>query len=468
MEPLTARYAGSSERILQAYRSDRYAVDMLRALLIDDDNDFLTGLAEIASQEGFAVAIAGSLKEARDYLARESVDIAVADLTLPDGEGIALIQELRDTPGTDVIIVSGVATVDSAIEALRLGALDYLTKPLDTTRLRLVLANAARVRSLKEQVGTLRGELRTFGRFGSMIGNSPPMQAVYDLISRVAPTDATVLITGESGTGKELVAQAIVDLGPRRHKPFIPLDCGAIPPNLIESELFGHERGSFTGASQQRRGHFERAAGGTLFLDEITEMPVELQAKLLRVLESGTLTRVGGEARIPVTVRLIAASNRSPKEAIQAKKLREDLFYRLNVFPVVLPPLRDRGDDVLMLADQFLDGMNKSEETTKHLSAKARERIQRYSWPGNVRELKNELKRAFIMSDGEIELDGLTSAPTSAGPGHAEVGGSLNDAERQLILATLERCGGDKKKTAEILGISLKTLYNRLNLYAKS
>ena len=441
---------------------------MLRALLIDDDADFVSGLAEIASEEGFAVATAGSMKEARAHLSRESVDIAVADLSLPDGEGTALIQELRATPGTDVIIVSGVATVHSAIEALRLGALDYLTKPLDTTRLRAVLANAARVRSLKEQVRTLRGELRTFGRFGKMIGNSPRMQEVYDLISRVAPTDATVLITGESGTGKELVAQAIVDLGPRRDKPLIPLDCGAIPPNLIESELFGHERGSFTGASQQRRGHFERAAGGTLFLDEITEMPVELQAKLLRVLESGTLTRVGGETRIPVTVRLIAASNRPPKEAIQAKKLREDLFYRLNVFPIVLPPLRDREDDALMLAEQFLNGMNKSEETAKHLSAKAREQIQRYSWPGNVRELKNELKRAFIMSDGEIDLNGLTSAPTSAGQGQVEVGGSLNDAERQLILATLERCGGDKKKAAEILGISLKTLYNRLNLYAKS
>jgi DNA-binding NtrC family response regulator len=445
---------------------------MLRALLIDDDEDFRAGLAEIATQEGFAVTTSGSLKEARDHLSREPVDIAVVDLMLPDGEGIGLLQELRDTPGTDVIIISGMATVDSAIEALRLGALDYLTKPLDTSRLRAVLANAVRVRSLKEEVGTLRSELRKFGRFGRMIGNSPRMQEVYDLVARVAPTDATVLITGESGTGKELVAHAIVELGPRRHKPFIPLDCGAIPPTLIESELFGHERGSFTGASQQRRGHFERASGGTLFLDEITEMPVELQAKLLRVLESGTLTRVGGEARIPVTVRLIAASNRPPKEAIQAKKLREDLYYRLNVFPIVLPPLRDRGEDVLMLADQIMEGMNISEGKAKRLSAKARERIQAYPWPGNVRELKNELQRAFIMSDGAVELDGLTSGPPpSALPSGvdqpAAVGGSLNESERQLILATLERCGGDKKKAAEILGISLKTLYNRLHLYAK-
>ena len=447
---------------------------MLNALLIDDNADFLTGLAEIAKQEGFAVSTAGSLKEARDHLAREAVDIAVVDLVLPDGEGIELLKELKDTPGTDVIIMSGMATVDSAIEALRLGALDYLTKPLDTRRLKAVLANAARVRSLKEEVGSLRGQLRKFGRFGRMIGNSPQMQKVYDLIMRVAPTEATVLITGESGTGKELVAQAIVDLSPRRHRPFIPLDCGAIPPTLIESELFGHERGSFTGATQQRRGHFERASDGTLFLDEITEMPIELQVKLLRVLESGALTRVGGEARIPVAVRLIAASNRPPREAIQASKLREDLYYRLNVFPIVLPPLRERDGDAMLLADQFLEAINISEGTAKRLSAEARERIRTYPWPGNVRELKNELQRAYIMSEDVIELDDLaagphpTPAPRSGAQQPPDVGGSLDNAERQLILATLERCGGDKKRAAEILGISLKTLYNRLHLYAKT
>lgn len=445
---------------------------MLHALLIDDNDDFLMGLAELARQEGFAVTTAGSLKEARDHLSRESVDIALVDLALPDGEGLELLEELKDTPGTDVIILSGVATVDSAIEALRLGALDYLTKPLDTGRLKAVLANAVRVRSLKEEVGTLRGELRKVGRFGRMIGNSPQMQKVYDLIARVAPTDATVFIIGESGTGKELVAQAIVELSPRRHKPFIPLDCGAIPPTLIESELFGHERGSFTGATQQRRGHFERASSGTLFLDEITEMPIELQAKLLRVLESGALTRVGGEVRIPVTVRLIAASNRSPKDAIQASKLREDLFYRLNVFPIVLPPLRERDGDALLLADQFLEAINHSEGTAKRLSAEARERIRAYPWPGNVRELKNELQRAFIMSEEVIVLEGLAPGPHPAsalrsGAQPLDVGGSLDDSERQLILATLERCDGDKKRAAEILGISLKTLYNRLHLYAK-
>jgi two-component system response regulator AtoC len=445
---------------------------MLHALFIDDDDDFLAGLTEIAQQEGFEVATAGTLEAARDHLARHPVDVAVVDLVLPDGKGTALLEELRDTT-TDAIIISGVATLDSAIDALRLGALDFLTKPLDLSRLRAVFANAARVRSLKEQVGTLRSELRGFGRFGRMVGNSQPMQKVYDLITRVAPTDVTVLITGDSGTGKELVAQAIVELSSRRHRPFIPVDCGAIAPALIESELFGHERGSFTGATQQRRGHFERASGGTLFLDEITEMPVELQVKLLRVLETGTLMRVGGESRIPVSVRVIAASNLSPRGAIQAGKLREDLFYRLNVFPISLPPLRHRDRDVLLLAEYFLEAINHAEGAAKHLSEGARERICAYPWPGNVRELKNELERAFIMSESVIELDDLAvqAPPAPAIRNGAmeppKVGVSLDESERELILATLDRCGGNKRKTAEVLGISVKTLYNKLHVYAR-
>jgi DNA-binding NtrC family response regulator len=327
-----------------------------------------------------------------------------------------------------------------------------------------VLAHVLRLRSLKDEVGTLRGELRKFGRLGKLIGVSPAMQAVYDLMTKVAPTDATVLITGESGTGKELVAQTIFELSNRRRKPFLPLDCGSIPEKLIESELFGHERGSFTGAVQLRRGVFERAAGGTLFLDEITEMPIELQVKLLRVLESGVLVRVGGDDRVPVNVRMIAASNRVPKQAVQEGRLREDLYYRLNVFPIVLPPLRDREGDVLLLAEQFLEAFNAAQGTAKRLSDAARDRIRAYPWPGNVRELKNELHRAFIICDGIIEFPDLVAEPVAtAAP---ETGGSLEESERRLIFATLERYGGDKKKAAEILGISLKTLYNRLHLYA--
>jgi two-component system, NtrC family, response regulator AtoC len=391
----------------------------------------------------------------------------VIDLMLPDGEGIELLRELKETSSADVVLVSGVATVSSAIEALRLGALDYLTKPLDNARLRAVLAHVLRLRSLKEEVGTLRGELRKLGRFGRLIGISPAMQKVYDMMIKVGPTEATVFLTGESGTGKEVVAQTIFELSSRRRKPFLPLDCGAIPQNLIESELFGHERGSFTGATQLRRGCFERAAGGTLFLDEITEMPIELQAKLLRVLESGSLVRVGGDEAIPVNVRLIAASNRIPKQAIQDGKLREDLYYRINVFPIVLPPLRDRDGDALLLAEQLLESMNAAQGTSKRLSAAARNRIRAYPWPGNVRELKNELQRAFILCKGVIDFPDLATVRAPVAP-PAEVGNSLEISERLLILATVDQCGGDKKRAAEILGVSLKTLYNRLHRYAEN
>jgi DNA-binding NtrC family response regulator len=439
---------------------------MLQSLFIDDDADFLNGVAEVASQEGFAVSAATSLKEARMRLADGPVDLVLVDLVLPDGDGIELLREIKETSSADVILVSGMATVDSAIEALRLGALDYLTKPIDNRRLKAVLAHVLRLRSLKEEVGTLRGELRKFGRFGRLLGVSPAMQEVYDLMAKVAPTDATVFITGESGTGKELVAQTIFELSNRRRRPFLPLDCGSIPENLIESELFGHERGSFTGATQLRRGCFERAAGGTLFLDEITEMPVELQVKLLRVLESGALVRVGGDEPVPVNVRLIAASNRVPLAAVRDGKLREDLYYRLNVFPIALPPLRDREDDALLLADQILESLNAAQGTSKRLSDAARERIRAYPWRGNVRELRNEMQRAFIIYENLIEFPGLITERMDA-PSASEVGVSLDESERSLILATLEHCSGDKKRAAQILGISLKTLYNRLHLYSE-
>lgn len=438
---------------------------MLRALFVDDDSDFLEGIGEIATRQGFAVSCARSIREARELLENMPPDLVVIDLMLPDGDGIALMREVKDATSADVVIVSGMATVNSAIDALRLGALDYLTKPLDNSRLIAVLTNVLNLRSLKEEVGALRGELRKFGRFGRLVGSSPAMQVVYDMIVRVAPTDATVLITGESGTGKELVAQTVFELSSRRRRPYLPLDFGAIPQNLIESELFGHERGSFTGATQMRRGCFERAAGGTLFLDEITEMPIELQVKLLRVLESSTLVRVGGDEPVPVNVRLIAACNREPRQAIRDGKLREDLFYRLNVFPIELPPLRDRADDALQLAETFLAGFNAQQGTSKTISEEARRRIAESPWRGNVRELKNELHRSFIMSERTIEMNDL-QVGRGIEPAPVEVGDSLEATERRLILATLAQCGGDKKRAAKILGISLKTLYNRLHLYA--
>jgi DNA-binding NtrC family response regulator len=446
------------------------------AFVVDDEPSSLSALAELVETEGFATVTAGTLADARAKLSQTPPDVLLIDLMLPDGSGLDILPDLDPTHRAEVILITGNATVDSAVAALRTGVLDYLTKPVDVRRLKTVLGNVTRTLALKEEIGTLRDELRQFGRFGRLIGNSAVMQKVYDLIVRVSPTDATVLLVGGSGTGKEEVAATIHELGRRKKQPFLPLNCGAVPPNLMESELFGHERGSFTGAAGMHRGYFERASGGTLMLDEITEMPVDLQVKLLRVLETGTIMRVGGDSLIEVDVRVIAASNRSPEAAVKEGKFREDLLYRLNVFPITLPPLRDRDGDIEMLADHFLGQINREEGSAKKFSNVARRRISSHSWPGNVRELKNLIRREYILADQVIEMDALPSggavvaAPTggtdTSTPDGIKVGMSLADIERYFILATLEQFGGDKRKAAEVLGISLKTMYNRLNNYA--
>jgi two-component system, NtrC family, response regulator HydG len=443
------------------------------ALIVDDEARALAAMTELVEKEGFSALSAGTLAEARERLTQTRPDVILVDMMLPDGNGLELLQEMEPAKRPEVILITGFASVDSAVAALRTGVLDYLTKPVDVRRLKTVLANVSRTLALKEEIGSLREELRELGRFGRLIGNSPVMQKVYDLVVKVAPTDATVLLVGESGTGKEEVAATIHELGRRRSQPFLPVNCGAVPANLIESELFGHERGSFTGATQLHRGYFERVSRGTLFLDEITEMPLELQVKLLRVLETGTLTRVGGDEPTPVDVRVIAASNRSPEAAVKDGKFREDLLYRLNVFPIVLPPLRDRNGDIDLLAEHFLGHINREEGASKKFGSGARRRMAAYSWPGNVRELKNMIKRSFILSDETIEMDALPVGPTAptlagnAAPSDSmQVGMSLADIERHFILATLEHFGGDKRKAAEVLGISLKTIYNRLNNYS--
>jgi DNA-binding NtrC family response regulator len=439
-----------------------------RALIVDDDLNFQHGLAEVVSREGFAPLTAASLADARQELAQGVPEAVLIDLHLPDGSGMDLLEELEGNGSPEVILITGQASVETAVEALRRGAADYLTKPVDFARVKTVLANLARTRELKREIGSLRGELRKLGRFGPMIGASPAMQRVYDLVGKVARTEATVLIIGETGTGKELVAQTIHTMSRRGKAPFVPVNCGAVSPTLIESELFGHERGSFTGAERVHRGFFERANRGTLFLDEITEMPQDLQVKLLRVLETGSLSRVGGNEIIKVDVRVVAATNRRPEEAVAAGKLREDLLYRLNVLPVELPPLRDRRDDVELLAEHFLELLNKESGTAKHFTAPALLRLRGYNWPGNVREMRNAIQRAYILSENEIDLDALplNSEPDAPASGLVvKVGTSIAEAERRLVLATLEHFQGDKKKTAAVLKISLKTLYNRLNVY---
>ncbi len=320
-----------------------------------------------------------------------------------------------------------------------------------------------------------RGQAATDGGpppFGLLYGTSEAMQTLYRQIERVAASLATVLIVGESGTGKELVARTVHDLSPRAAKPFVPVNCGAIPASLIEAELFGHEKGSFTGALQQAPGYFEHAAGGTLFLDEVTEMPIDMQTKLLRVLEAGTFHRVGGTEEMKADVRIVAATNRDPQQAVADGLMREDLFYRLAVFPLRVPPLREREGDVPLLAHRFVTVFNGADKTPKTLSAKSLEALQGYAWPGNVRELRNTLYRAFILADKTIELTPPGQARAAAnrvswqdGCLQLPVGITLADAQRELILGMLSHFQGDKRETARMLGISLKTLYNRLEAY---
>jgi two-component system, NtrC family, response regulator HydG len=448
---------------------------MPHALAVDDDPNFLSALAELIEGQGFTTNTALTLRDARVQVSHRSPDVALVDLYLPDGSGIDLLKDLEGGAATEVVMMTGHADVESAVQALRLGASDYLVKPLDIGRLKNILAGVASVQpGIAAAVppaprGDDGQELEEVGRMGLLLGGAEPMLLVYEMMNRVAPTDATVFLIGESGTGKDLAAQTLHHLSRRAKAPFLPLNCGAISPTLIESELFGHERGSFTGAQRRHRGFFERAHGGTLFLDEISEMPIELQVKLLRVLETGTVARIGGDQTVEVDVRVIAATNRDPQKAVSDGKLREDLLYRLQVFPVLMPPLRERNGDVELLAEFFLDELNKRQGTAKRFSGDAMDRLRNHSWPGNVRELKNVIHRAFIMADEDItprslprEVGGESGAPRSL---QFQVGASISDVEQRLIMATLDAYAGNKRKTAEVLGVSLKTLYNRLNTY---
>jgi DNA-binding NtrC family response regulator len=432
-----------------------------RALIVEDNLEVLQGLVEFAKRAGFRTAAASTLRQAKDEIAHEAPDLLLVDVGLPDGSGLELLDGLQ---GAEVVFITGDATVETAVDSMKRGARDYLTKPLDFARLKATLSALAR--SLEAKASG--AETTTGGSLGALVGASPPMQRVYDLIARVACTDASVLITGETGTGKEVVAETIHALSRRREKVFLAVDCGALSATLVESELFGHERGSFTGADRLHKGCFERAHGGTLFLDEVTEMPPALQVKLLRALESRTVLRVGGSQVVPADVRVLAATNRSLAQAVAEGALREDLLYRLNVFPIALPPLRDRGDDLDRLAEHFLGQLNAARGTAKGITPAGRKRLRDHGWPGNLRELKNALQRGYILAEeGEdVELAvgaGLSEAASSSL--EMPVGTSLADAERILILAGLASFDGDKKKAAAALQISLKTLYSRLSTY---
>ncbi|MFC5498233.1 sigma-54-dependent transcriptional regulator [Caenimonas terrae] len=447
---------------------------MGHALIVEDDLDSARMMAALVTTEGYTAATAQSLRDARRQLALQPPDLVLLDLRLPDGSGMALLDDQALIGNSEVVLMTGHASLETSIQALRYGAADYLIKPVSARQLQAILSRVMKPSVLQAEVEGLLDEVQRIGRFGHMAGRSGQMKLVYEQIARVAGTSVTVFITGESGTGKELVARTVHDLSRRRGRPFLAVNCGAISANLIESEIFGHEQGSFAGAERQHQGFFERASGGTLFLDEITEMPPAVQVKLLRVLESGTCMRVGSTTPIETDVRVIAATNRDPAQAVAAGALREDLMYRLNVFPIELPPLRQRREDLPLLVSHFLREIGTREGSAKHASPKALARLAEYSWPGNVRELRNALQRAYVMTTGSEIGDSWLPRNQLAEPLprrergsqlQIDVGTPLAAAERQLILATLEHFGNHKERTAAALGVSLKTLYNRLKEY---
>jgi len=465
------------------------------ALIVDDDVDSAQSLKDLVAAEQLTVAVAHSLRDARRQIALQQPDIVLLDLQLPDGSGMDLFADTQLLANSEVVLVTGHASLETSIQALRLGAADYLVKPINLRQLQGVLSRFMKPAALQAEVDDLTAQVASSGHFGLLWGREPNMLSLYRQISRVAATGVTVFITGESGSGKEVVAQTLHDLSRRRKQPFLAVNCGAVSPNLIESEIFGHEKGSFTGAERQHQGFFERANGGTLFLDEITEMPMELQVKLLRVLETGRYMRVGSTQSQEADVRVIAATNRAPRQAVAEGRLREDLLYRLNVFPVELPPLRDRLGDVGLLAEHFLAAIGEQEGRSKRFSPSALQRLAAYSWPGNVRELRNAVQRAYVMAADDLideewlpnEMARPGAAPAPAGPATAPaptlapapapeeptgemlklpIGISMAGAEKALILATLRHHQHHKERTAAVLGISLKTLYNRLKEYA--
>jgi two-component system response regulator AtoC len=448
---------------------------MAHALIVDDDLAAADTLAAVAVSEKFTVDKANTLEQARRAIAERPPDVVLLDLQLPDGSGLELLDDPELMKRSEVVLITGNPTVETSIQALRLGAADYLPKPVDVNQLRAILSGYRKPAVIDDEVAEMFAECDRSGRFGLMWGRSPAMRRVYQQISRVATSSVTVLVACESGTGKELVAQTVHNLSRRRGKPFFAMNCGAISPNLIESEIFGHEKGSFTGADRQRIGYFERADGGTLFLDEVTEMPLDLQVKLLRVLEYGTFRRVGSTEDLSADVRIVAATNRVPEQAVAQGKLREDLLYRLNVFPITVPPLHSRGDDVVLIATQFIDELARREGAPKHLGPAALRRLATYRWPGNVRELRNAMQRAYLMTTEPVITDEwlpsddmLAQQPHHGGDNAVTIplGSSLADAERTLILATLRHLDYHKDRTAAVLGVSRKTLYNRLQEYA--
>jgi len=463
----------------------------LRVLIVDDEPSQRTGLAAMLSAWGMKPETASDGIEALQRLNSFPADVIITDLNMPGLDGFGLLQRLRESgemPPTLVLTAYG--SIETAVQTVHeLGAFWFVEKPIQPAALEVLLRRAGSHAGLRAEKSNLERQLRYKGSLGELVGTSSKMQEIFALLQQAGPSKACVLITGESGTGKELVARTIHELSARRQGPFVAINCAALPETLIESELFGHEKGSFTGASERRAGCFEVAQNGTLLLDEIGEMPMQTQAKLLRILEDSKVRRLGGKSEFEVDVRVVAATNKVPEEAVRGGHLREDLYYRLNVFQIHLPPLRERKEDLRLIAEALISDLNR-----KHLCRIAdlapvvMQALEHHQWPGNVRELRNVLERAVILAgEGTIELQHLpaflqgtaatlatveSSAHAAQAPSTSDVGGirfqigtTVEEAEKGLILHTLEHTRNNKTRAAEILGISLKTLHNKLKEY---
>jgi len=449
-----------------------------RVLIVDDEEAARQGLSELVSGWGYQTATAADGLDAMERVENFSPLVVITDVIMPKLDGFKLLSRLRqEHPDIAVVLLTGQGSVDMAIRSVKdEGAFYYFEKPIDMRRLQLVLKRAAEFSSARRENAVLRRQLRQYGAFGEMVGNSDAMREIYTLIEQVAPSAVSVFVTGESGTGKEMVARTIHKLSPRSMQPFIAINCAAMPETLMESELFGHEKGAFTGAADRRIGCFELANNGTLLLDELAEMPVQLQAKLLRVLEDRSVRRLGGSKELAVDVRVIAATNQDPIRAVKEGRLREDLLYRLNVITIKLPPLRDHRDDIPLLAQHMIDDLSRRHQKTARLiSTEAMELLMGYHWPGNVRELRNVIERAVVICAGEqiekrhlpLHVTGQTPSPT-ADAVMIPIGMPLDEVERRVILSTLARTDYNKTRTAETLRISLKTLHNKLKAYKEA
>jgi len=442
-----------------------------KILVVDDEVDMRALLRDILQEGGFQVAVAGSGREALKLMAEEEYPVVLTDLRMKEMQGIELLAEIKRTlPDTNVILMTAFGSVETAIEAMKQGAYDYLIKPVKTDDLLRITERASREAALRREVSRLRREVRKDYSFHQILGKSKPMREVFDLIRRVADSPTNVLITGESGTGKELVAKAIHYNSDRRDAPFVPVNCAAIPEALLESELFGHVRGAFTDAKTDKRGLFEEASGGTLFLDEISELPLMLQAKLLRAIQEREIRRVGATRSVAVDVRIIAATNLNLTEEVKAKRFREDLFYRLNVIEIRLPPLRERKEDIPLLSDAFFQKCAQArQKPLQGISEPALALLIDYPWPGNVRELENVIERAVTLARGEKVVPEDLPAPIQGARGDRRVLDEaaeqilpLQEMEKHYILRILEKTGGNKYQAAQALGIDRKTLYRKL------